>query len=152
LRKKSQSNELHNKLLRIDHWLSAVFFALLCGAFLFAGLLFAIHEANGPGLKGPGLWFALAIATAAATGLGFTCRKIICGPTTADSLKRTADQLREERLQAIDQLLAQNPPRLQIPKGFQGANLLPNYATAIGLLVLGQFPLWTILFTIYSFS
>ena len=47
-------------------------------------------------------------------------------------------------MQAIDQLLAQSPPRQQIPKGFQGANLTPKYLTVLATFVIGLFPASTL--------
>lgn len=74
------------------------------------------------------------------------------GPMTVASEESKAEKLRDERLEAIEQLLAQSPPRTQIPKGFQGAQLIPKSSTAIGALVLGMFPGWLIFFTISFFA
>ena len=71
---------------------------------------------------------------------------------TVASEESKAEKLRDERLQSIDQLLAQSPPRQQIPKGLQGAQLVPKYSTAIGALLLGMFPGWLIFFTISFFA
>ena len=89
------------------------------------GLVFTLSE-------GPGFWIGLFLMSAALAGLVFTWRKFMRGPMPVASEESKAEKLRDERLQAIDQLLAQRPPRQQNPKGIQGAQLVPKYTTAIG--------------------
>ena len=134
---KSDENAQYDKFMKLESWVFTGFFTLFCGFGLFMGLVFSLSE-------GPGFWIGLFLMSAALTGLVFTWRKFMRGPMTVASEESKAEKLRHERLQAIDQLLAQSPPRQQIPKGFQGANLTPKYLTVLATFVIGLFPASTL--------